>query len=451
MLIKIPNHIQLRHYQQQVWNEHFINKIKNLFVIWHRRAGKDDFCINFLSAAAMMEVGNYLYLFPEYGQARRVIWDGITKDGQRFIHRIPREIVRSYHNSTMKVTLINGSTIQVGGSNNYDNLVGTNPKGIIFSEYALQNPTARMYFLPILDENGGWQILQSTPRGMNHCFKLWQNVKNSASWYTKLMTVDDTYRNDGSPVITKEMIQAKRDEGMPEELIQSEYYCDFRSAVMGAYYTLELKKTYQDKRIGHFPVDSRYPIYTVFDLGFDDATAIWFVQIRNNQFYFVHYYENNKLESSHYWEYARNWCKERGLRHAFNVVPWDLGMTDPDSGKRRIDRARKNYGEKFRIAPKMGVMEGIDLAREFFRLCHFDELECSQGLICLTEYHQEFVTDDGVYKAKPKHNWASHGADAFRYWFQYYRRTIENEPTIFIQKNEYSPFQSFEPKKTISW
>lgn len=451
MLIRIPYHIQLRNYQQELWNSFFVGKLKKLMVIWHRRAGKDDFCVNFLSAAAMLDVGNYLYLFPEYGQARKVIWDGITLDGMRFIDRIPRQIVASYHNTSMKITLVNGSTIQVGGSNNYNNLVGTNPKGIIFSEFALQNPTARLYFQPILDENGGWQILQSTPRGMNHCFKLWENIKYSESWYKALLTVDDTYRSDGTPVITQQMIQEKRDEGMPEELIQSEYYCDFRSAVLGSYYTLELKKCYQDKRIGKFEPDPLYPVYTCFDLGFDDATSIWFVQIINNQFYFIHYYENNKLASSHYFEYVQNWCKERGLKHAFNIVPHDIMNHDPDSGKTRLDRARRNYGEKFRVAPRMKIMEGIDLAREFFNLCHFDEIECSQGLICLTEYHQEYITEHGVYKAQPRHNWASHGADSFRYWFQFYRRTIQDEPTIFIRQNDYRLTESLTQQNIIHW
>lgn len=442
--VHIPNKITLRHYQQDVWNKFFNDGCKNIMLIEHRRAGKDDLSINLMAAAAILKKGYYFYMFPEHNQARRVIWDGITSDGTRFIDRVDKRLLaKPPQNKEMKLTLVNGSIIQVLGSNNYNSIVGTNPQGIVYSEFALQNPMARNYMRPIMAENNGWELLQTTPRGMNHAYDLYKRVKDNPDWYTKKLTVEDTRKHDGTPVVTKEKIQSEIDQGYPDELIQSEYYCDFEAAVFGAYYSNELKRAYNDKRIGEFKPRSDYPVYVSYDLGFNDATALWFVQVINNQFYFVHYYENNRQISSHYWEYAQSWANKNNVKLAFNVVPFDINQHDNETGKTRLQRARINYGEKFKVAPQMKIIDGIDIAKEYFPLCHFDAKECHDGIVALTEYHADYVPDRNVFRKTPYHNWASHGADSFRYWFQFYRRQCLEDPKPFIARNDYNVFESY--------
>lgn len=129
-----------------------------------RRAGKDVMAFNLLIRCALKRVGVYFYVFPTYSQARKVIWTSITNDGQRFLDFIPAALVASTNGSEMSIRLKNGSLIQLVGSDNIDSLVGTNPIGLVFSEYALQDPRAYQFLRPILVANGGWALFISTPR-----------------------------------------------------------------------------------------------------------------------------------------------------------------------------------------------------------------------------------------------------------------------------------------------
>jgi intein/homing endonuclease len=156
-MIILPQGFKPRPYQEESYRAFFIEGKRFSIDIWHRRAGKSISALNQLLGAALMRVGNYLHLFPELKQAREAIWNGIDKHGNRYIDYIPKQLIKGKPNNTeMRVTLLNGSTIKLGGSDRYDSLMGSNPIGIIFDEYSLQNPFAWHYLSPILTENGGW-------------------------------------------------------------------------------------------------------------------------------------------------------------------------------------------------------------------------------------------------------------------------------------------------------
>ncbi|MCP4489718.1 MAG: hypothetical protein GY820_20745, partial [Gammaproteobacteria bacterium] len=173
-------------------------------------------------------VGNYWHLFPKQRQARKAIWNGIDGDGRKILKQVFPEVIRDRTDGTeMMIELKNNATWQLCGSDNYDSLVGSNPVGVVFSEWSLCDPNAWDYIRPMLLENGGWAIFIYTSRGKNHGYNTYNMAKKSDKWFCELLTVNDTKRIDGSPVITPEMIQSERDEGMSEEMIQQEYYCSF--------------------------------------------------------------------------------------------------------------------------------------------------------------------------------------------------------------------------------
>jgi phage terminase large subunit len=116
----------------------------------------------------------------------------------------------------MLIELVNGSTWQLTGSDNYNNLVGSNPVGVIFDEWSLCDPNAWGYIRPILAENGGWAVFIYTPRGKNHGHSLYQMAKKSNEWFCQNLTINDTKRADGSPVISSDIIDNERLEGMDE-------------------------------------------------------------------------------------------------------------------------------------------------------------------------------------------------------------------------------------------
>ena len=109
-------------------------------VVWHRRAGKDLTCINTMAIKSLQRKGLYLYVGPFQNQLRKILWQGQDGEGRKFIDFVPRELVVRKSEQEMSLTLTNGSVIQLVGADNPDRVVGTNPVGIIFSEYALCDP-----------------------------------------------------------------------------------------------------------------------------------------------------------------------------------------------------------------------------------------------------------------------------------------------------------------------
>ena len=171
---------------------------------------------------ACVRVGTYFYFLPAYTQSRRVIWENIDIEGFKMLDHIPKEIIAKTNESTLKVTLVNGSIIQLIGADTFDKSgVGTNPIGVVFSEYPITRADIWSFIRPILLVNKGWAIFNGTPRGQNHAFELYEMAKNNPEWFTEVLTVDDT------GVLTPEDIEKERQEGMPEDMIQQEYYCKF--------------------------------------------------------------------------------------------------------------------------------------------------------------------------------------------------------------------------------
>ena len=231
MEIHIPYNFTPRSYQVPFLDAMEIENKKRAVLIWHRRTGKDKLCLNFTITEAWLRVGLYAYLFPTYKQGRKVLWNGIDKDGFPFMNHFPEEIVANSNDTEMRKILKNGSIFQIFGTDDIDAFMGVNPVGCVFSEYALQIPGAWDYIRPILRENDGWAVFNTTPRGRNHAFKLAEMAKHNKNWFFQVLTANDTKLPNGKPVITEKMVQEERDEGMSEQLIQQEFYCSFDAAL----------------------------------------------------------------------------------------------------------------------------------------------------------------------------------------------------------------------------
>jgi hypothetical protein len=216
--------------------------VDRFFLPWHRRGGKDTFALDFAREEMLKRPGSYWHLFPFHVQAKRAIWKGIdARGGVRFIDRAFPKHMRSGENDTEMSLSIKGpkgeASWQMLGSDNYDRMVGSNPIGIIFSEWALCDPAAWDYIRPILIENGGWALFITTFRGRNHAWRMYQTVKELENWYTELLTIDDTYRLDGSPIVSKADVQKEIAAGMKPALVQQEFYCDPDAATDGAIFS----------------------------------------------------------------------------------------------------------------------------------------------------------------------------------------------------------------------
>lgn len=404
--IELPLNYKCRHYQEPFWKA-ARDGYKRFVLVWHRRAGKEKTCWNYLIMQACKRVGIYYYFFPHFGQGRKILWDGVDKSGYRLLDHIPKELVDGNFNGTeMKVRLKNGSLIQVIGTNNIDSIVGTNPIGCVFTEYSLQDPTAWTLIRPILRENGGWAVFNFTPRGANHGKEIFDMAKRTTDWFCQLLTVEDT------GVLTEADIQKERDEGMSEDMIQQEYYCSFTLGVEGSYYAKYVQDAKDEDRIGNVAWNKQSRVYTVWDLGYGDSTSIIYYQVIGNAIHVIDYYESHGEGLPHY---ARV-LLDKPYIYGDHYAPHDIESHAFSSGL-SAKEVGSSLGIKFTTLQtlKLRIEDGIEALRGIFPRMYIDQTKCKDLLKCLENYRKEFDPRLEVYKERPRHDKYSHGADAARY------------------------------------
>lgn len=448
-----------RQYQRK-FLESMESGVKRACLVWHRRAGKDLTALAHLVKKAVKEVGVYYYVFPSLKQARKIIWDGRTggeTDNRKFLEYLidkrwlwpnPQQ---GYNNTEMKIRLRHpnnpnkeGSLIQLVGTkgDEADSIVGTNPRGMIFSEYSLQSPIVWEVMSPILTENGGWAVFVYTPRGRNHGYHLFQSVQQLPGWFSSILTVEDTFRHNGKPVITQEDIEAERQSGKREEFIRREYYCSFEGAADGAVYKDELDFLYNDHRVVSDLYNSNYPVNLGWDIG-RDMTAIVFAQEVDNSLNIIDYMQ----ESNKSFEYFARLLNGRGqamnYRYGGHTFPHDLKHKEYTSGESRYKKALALGLTPLTVSPKLSLDDGIDAVRRRFRTMSFDKRRTEKLLDCLASYENE-VDDETMEimsdRVGPK--WATHGCDALRTYVTAKRlpndQIISNLPKEVL--NQYDPF-----------
>ncbi len=386
---------------------------KRAALVWHRRSGKDSTMMNFAIKKAVVNPGIYYHLFPTFTLGKRVLWDGRTRDGKKFLDYIPKEARDGKPNdSEMKVKFKNGSIYQVIGTDQFDSIIGTNPIGCIFSEYSVQNPKAWDLMRPILTENNGWAVFIFTPRGKNHAWKLFQTARaDPERWFTQTLTVDDTRRDDGTPVITQEDIEQERRDGMDPELARQEFWCSWTAPMSGSYYGMLMDKAESEERICNVPWNPKYQVDTWWDLGIGDSTAIWFTQSVGREIRVIDYLETSGVG----FDYYAKTLRERPYVYGRHGFPHDATAKELGTGVSIEEQAYSLGIRPIDIIPKLSIEDGISAVRILIPRCWFDRGKCEKGIDSLVNYHKEWDEDNRCWKQRPMHDFSSHGADSFRY------------------------------------
>lgn len=402
--ITLPHDFTPREFQAAAYQK-LDEGVKRVISCWHRRAGKDIAGINYVAKSSQQRVGTYWHGLPSQRQARKVIWNGIDNDGKRILDRaIPKAIRKRTLEDEMMIELRNGSIIYIVGADNIDSLVGTNPVGVVLSEYAIMSPTVWPLLAPILRFNKGWCWFNSTPRGRNHYHKLYHDNLTNPLWYCETKSILDT------GLMTMAEYAEERAAGQPEEKLKQEYLCDWMAANVGAIYAKDLENLRAQNKIGSVPYDRRYPVETAWDIGKRDATAIWFIQRVGLNIHVIDYYEKRGEGLPHFASVVNN----KPYSYSRHVGPHDLEVTEwgTDATRRKL---AENHGIRFTVAPKQPLDEGISQVRAILPSCRFDAMACRLGLAALDHYEREWDEEKNILTAQPVHNWASHGSDAFRY------------------------------------
>jgi hypothetical protein len=412
--VRIPNGFTPRPYQARLMR--YFDKVgKRAFWCVHRRGGKDLTSLHQTCKMMLQRRGTYWHIFPTGEQGKKAIWEGFTRTGQRIMEQVfptaIRHSPRAFSPSgEMVVVLKNGSIWRLMGSDKLE-VVGAGPVGVVFTEFALAKPKTWDLIRPMLRENEGWAAFVTTPRGRNHAWELYQSARDNPDWFCEVQTLRDTMAYDPEATVREE-----RASGMPEALIQQEYFCDWEAALVGSVWGDLLETMAKDGRIAAF--DSAGPdTFTSWDLGRTDSTAIWWWQVNRatGGVDVVDHYENHGQGLAHYFGVVRDRAKERGWKYIRHWLPHDARAKTLAASTSIQEQAQAALGS-VSITPGLSVLDGIQAARELWaRPTTRFHSRCAEGLEALRAYRYEYDEDKKAFAAKPAHDWASHTADAARY------------------------------------
>ena len=433
LTLDLPYQWQPRPYQVGLWN-YLVGGGTRAVARWHRRSGKDDVLLRFTCVAAHQRVGNYWYMLPEYAQARKSMWDAVNPHtGKRRIDEAFPMVLRADVGGTreqeMMIRFENGSTFQLVGSDNFNSLVGSPPVGLVFSEYALSNPMAWGYLRPIVLENKGWAVFNSTPRGNNHFKALCQMAEREPGWYSETLTVEDT------GVFTTEQLQdelrelqAEHGEQYGKSLWLQEYYCSFDAAIPGSIWGDAVDRAVRDGRVVDYAVDATKPVYTAWDLGRTDDTAIWWYQFNGTGIDVFDHFSSAGMDIENAADPSKSLvhvllarAASHGTTYATHWLPHDARPRTLAAGGKSIlqqfeDAVTRHPGlGRFAIGPRLDIQEGIQAARATFPHCRFHATRTAKGVESLRSYHRVWDTEKRMFLDHPEHDRSSHDADAFRY------------------------------------
>lgn len=411
---QLPNSWEPREYQLDLWL-HLRNGGRRADVVAHRRWGKDEVALHWAALAASMRTGNYWHLLPEASQGRKAIWDAVNPHtGRRRVEEAFRADLQPVLNDAeMKVSLGNGSTWQVAGSDNFNSLVGSSAAGVVFSEWALAKPDAWTHLRPMLLENDGWALFLWTPRGRGHATRAFESrQRDPAEWFTLKSPATAT------DVFTAEQLARERAElaaelGSEEEgqaRFASEYLVDFDAAAPGAYYASLLGEAERDGRVGRVPYDPALKVDTAWDLGIDDYTAVWFFQQAGREVRAIDYFETRGegLQAV-----VRQAIGGRPYVYGTHHLPHDVMVRELGAaGRSRFETLGGLGVSPINVGAAMDAEERINAARLMIPMTWFDAEKCAGGLERLKAYRKRWRRETRSYGG-PLHDEASHGADAF--------------------------------------
>lgn len=366
----------------------------------HRRCGKTVACINDkIKRAITSDKRMYraAYIAPYLKQAKDVAWEYLKQYSEPVWGKKPNE-------SELYVELIGGQRIKIYGADNPEALRGGYLDDATLDEYADMHPGIWGSIIrPMLADRLGSATFIGTPKGRNAFYDMYARAQADPSWYPFFLPASQT------GILLQSELDAARKEMTPEQYEQ-EFECSFEAAIMGAYFGKEMAEAERTGRIDDVPWDEALPVYTAWDLGIGDSTAIWFWQAHGSEIRVIDFYESNGRGVEHYAKELRS----KPYRYIHDFVPHDAKVRELGTGLTRVE-TMKNHGLKPRLVPMHKIMDGINAARVLFPRMVFDREKCAPGLEALRQYRADYDEKTRVFANAPKHDWTSHAADAFRY------------------------------------
>lgn len=376
----------------------------------HRRCGKTVACVNDLIAKALQlktPHGRFAYVAPFLAQAKEVAWEYL----KRF--SLPAQVDKN--ESELWVEVKTGARIRIHGADNPDRLRGAYLDGVVLDEYADMRPSVWGEVIrPMLADRQGWATFIGTPKGRNEFFKIHQHaLAHERDWYAVSLRASDT-----GILPTEELEDARRD--MTPEQYEQEFECSFDAAILGAYFGREIAAADRDGRIIDLPHDPALPVHTAWDLGKGANMSVWMFQVMGGEVRVIDHFDGAHEDGIP--ECVAE-LRKRPYQWGDDWVPHDAKVREIGTGRTRVE-SLISLKRNPRVVPDHTVMDGINAARMLIKRCWFDRDNCADGIEALRQYRADYDEKLKTFKDAPRHDWASHSADAFRYLAMAYKEIV---------------------------
>lgn len=379
-------------YRPRDWQS-VVHRLRTRFSIClcHRRAGKTELALAELALALLSKAGaRGLYLAPLKFAAKQIVW-------QRALEFF-RKVVATVHESEGRITLLNGSTLQISGEGeNGQHLRGQSFHTVVIDEFSqFSDDTFHAVIRPCLSDTRGECLFISTPSGgKDALYRLRQMTRDDPEW------THFTFRASETGVLpAAELDSARR--SMPAWVYAAEYECDSDAPAPGAIYGAAMAAAREQGRLHPtIQIDPGLELQAALDLGIADATSIWMFQAMQGEVRLLAFKE---VTGCGLREVAQA-MKEQGITRL--ILPHDARVRELMSGRTRLEMLQ-DMGFDCDIAPSVSIEEGISSTERLLSRCHFDMKHAEAGVDRLRGYRRN--PESG----KPIHDECSHGADALR-------------------------------------
>lgn len=388
---------------------------------WSRRGGKDKTAFTYAVNKMVEKPMNVVLVFPTKEQGRKSFWNNIENDGFKTLDAIPDELIASKRDDEMLIRLKNGSTFQVLGTKDPDALRGANGKLYIFSEFVDIDSAAYDVVIPIVEVNGGQVIIQSTPKidgisggtfktMFDRALENWNEGDKTS--YASLITAREYLSEETLERIRQDTIAKNGNDFW----FRQEFLCDWGQASSTSYYGQVLKMMEESGRIGIHSYNPDYPVYTAWDLGMSDATAIVFFQHYLTpkgqvKTAIIDYYESSNLKNESHVKFVQ----AKPYNYAWHFFPHDGSVRDSDAVE-RIEKIREMGLTNSSLLRREPKDDGINRAIAGVAKATIHQPTTLELVRKLYLYKRKYNPLTGDYMG-PEHKTESHAADTVRYMF----------------------------------
>ena len=386
-------------------------------LVAHRRAGKTVAAVNDIIRSAMFARSSnplYGYCAPYRSQAKSVAWD--------YFKFYAAPVTRDVNESELTVELVNGAKIRLFGADNADAMRGLGFDGIYMDEYGDFKPSVFGNVIrPALSDKQGWAVFGGTPKGKNQFWEIYETATRiPGEWF--LLRLPAT----SSGILPATELAAARAQLAEDQYLQ-EYETSFQAALLGAFFGKEMREAEQQGRICQVPYDPNLPVYSSWDLGYRDDTAIWFYQIGRGEIRVIDFHA---VSGADIYDIAGT-VTQKPYRYAKHYLPHDARAKSLQTGKSIIEQLATHLDvAKLAVVPDIGVQSGIQAVRMILPRVWFDGEKCREGIEALRQYQREYDEDKKAYRQSPRHDWTSHPSDAFRMLAVSYAEQADKTPTL---------------------